>query len=466
MRGTWIVMGCGLLTLGCQTGRPTYSVAVAPNWMDIRPTKSVLFVETPLPMASVAARIDQALGQVLGPGGVGQVRLGIMGGSYRLSRGALTVSAIPAGLALGIPIVGDLALGSAFLQCRASGLGGTFRFAARPTLDAAGDLILAQGQLSVEPVGQLRCAGLQVPTADVLTAMTSPVQSALASALQELKLPTGSAVQRGLSELATPRGIEVSGQPACLDLAPSGLVLSPTGDRTSLRVGFEVAPRLNLGACPVGQGGALPRQVTMREDALGDSFRVPVAIAASQGELAERVRPLLLGKRLGSGATAVTVTAVEVGDVQGQTLLRLDVVGGYTGTLFLWGTPAIEQDQGRWLLRVPNLRLAAESESMIQNAKMSLYQLWEGDLAARIRPMLTLDVTSKLESLRTALSSRMTLQGTRWQPALASAGVGNLGLRSTLTELVPQGVESKPGVLVLHLLVVGKLTLEANNSGP
>lgn len=454
----------GLPTAGCVTGRPDYTVNVPPNILAIRPPQSVLFVEAPLSLAPLEQQIDQVIGRVVPPGRGGQLRMGVLDVGYRLSRQPISIVAAPPGLSLRLPLVGDVSIGAGFLRCQAGGVGGAFTIGLRPTLDADGSLMLRDAQVAVSPLGAIQCAGLSVPTPNLFASILDPISRGLASALQAYRLPLGSVVQEGLRQLATPRGLQLAGQPACLDLAPGALVLAPPapGERAgvvALKLGVEVAPRVSLGACPAAAAAPAATTVTVRDANLGDDFRLLVAVAVPARDLEARLRPQLVGKRLGGGATAVTVTGLQVGDASGRLLLKLDVIGAFTGAVFLWGTPEVRPEGSAQVLRVPDLKLAAESQSAIENLKLSLAQLWEGDLAARLREQLVLDVTKQLTDARQQLSGTLALQGASWQQVASTLGGRGLSLSANITQVVPQAVISQPGVLVMHTLLVGRLRL-------
>lgn len=453
-----------LTTSGCVTGRPDYTVNVPPNILAIRPPQSVLFVEAPVSLAPLEQQIDQVIGRVVPPGRGGQLRMGVLDVGFRLTRQPISILAAPPGLSLRLPLVGDVAIGAGFLRCQASGVGGAFTIGLRPTLDAGGALVLRDPQVAVTPLGAIQCAGLSVPTPNLFSSILDPISQGLGGALQAYRLPMGPALQEGLRQLATPRALRLGGQPACLDMAPGAMVLAPpaAGERAgviALKLGVEVAPRVSLGACPAAPAAAAAASVTVRDASLGDDFRLLVAVAVPATELETRLRPQLVGKRLGSGSTAVAVTGLQVGDASGRLLIKLDVVGAFTGAVFLWGTPEVRDESGAYMLRVPDLKLAAESQSAIENLKLSLAQLWEGDLAARLRDQLVLDVSRPLADARQQLTGTLALQGSSWQQVANTLGGRGLSLSANIAQVVPQAVISQPGVLVVHTLLVGRLRL-------
>ena len=442
---------------GCRTGRPDYTVNVPPNLLDIRPARSVAFVETTVRLDG----LQQALDRALPAGSGGNQRLGALPVSWRLVRQPVMLGPGPKGLQVRVPLLGELAIGAGFLSCRSTGVGGTLVIGARPTLDSQGALELADATVTVEPVGNVQCAGLPVPVAELFPLMLLPAQKAIEQTFLHLKLPLGAALQRGLVEVATPRELKLGAQPSCLDLAPSAIVLAPLGGVGSelvLRLGLEVAPRVNLGACPSG-GGAVPTTLSVRQESLSNDYRVTVAVAVPTSELQSRLTKALVGRRLGQGPHALTVQGVEVGDAAGRALVKLEVKGGYNGAVFLWGTPQVRQTGERYVLEVPDLKVATESTSRLEDTKIALYELVEGNLADKVRPELQLDVTGALGQAKAALGGTLQLDRKLWQSVPGLSEVGGVTMTSTMNQIIPQQVESRPGVVVLYVQLVGRMQL-------
>lgn len=449
---------------GCVKGRPDYSINVPPNVVDIRPPRTVVFVQTPLRLSTLEAAIDRQL-----PGGSqGNINLGLVQLGWRLLRQPATVVPSADGLAIRVPVVGDLTLGGGFLRCQSSGIGGALLLSARPTIEGGGDLVLRDVRTSVEPIGQIQCGGLPIPVAEVFSAMLRPLQSLAQQLSQVVKVPLGPALSQGIAELSTPRPLSLSGRKSCLDLHPSALVLAPPSaapdglHAIQVRIGLDVEPRLSLGDCPRGAGGP-PSSLTVRQENLGEEFAMQVAVAVPMTDLKAVLAPQLVGKRLGSAAQSLLVQGVEVGDASGRVLLRLDVAGIYTGSLFLWGTPQVTNEGGRQILQVPDLQVAAESNSKLQDLKVAVYELVEGNLADKVRPHLRLDVTDKLLEAQRALSGTIQLQGGAWQsvqPVAQTLGVSQVALRTELSQVLPLAVEAKPGVVVAYVLLRGRSLLD------
>lgn len=442
---------CALI--GCRTGRPDYVINVPPNLgaEGARPPRTVLSLRAPLRLDPV----EQVIRSRLPVGGAGSsLRVGPVDLGYRVTVQPAMLQALTAteggGLGIRYPISIDVAAGVGLFGCRSTGLSGTIVVRGRPTIDESGALYFADPRVELVQGGRIDCVGINVPAGDFLNQLLMPIRQLVAQVVPSLRFPLGSLFQRGAQELARPRPLSFGGQPACLDLAPSGLVLSPLtqgpGSSVALKLGIEVAPRLLLGECP-SVPSAMPPQLSFREQVLGDEFAVMLSVAVPTSLLEPQLAAALNGKTLGAGANTVVVRRAQLGDANGRALVRLEVTGGFDGEIFLWGTPTVQPQNGRYVLSVPDLRMAVETESVLTRIKLALYQAFAGSLADMVKPHLVLDITDRVEQIRATLRQRVPL-------------TGDASLSLVVNRIEPQRVESHPGVIVLYALFAGTADLE------
>lgn len=448
---------------GCQVGIPRYSVRVTPRLDEVRPPRSVLFARTALPLTSLQA----ALAQALPPGLGGRDTVPGVGWpvSYQLRPAPPRLVGTPGGLRLDVRADAAFDFAAPGLRCGGGGLAAILSLSARPALDPSGALRLTDGQTGVAFEGALRCsagggllgqlgANALAQQADGLardlTRRTlTPVGQGLLVAAQALRLPLAPLFQRGLDELARPISLTVAGRPACLDLDPDALVLAPLAaagadaQALQLRVGVDAAPRLSLGPCPAATRREHPLQV--REAPLGDEAQVTVAVAVPHTDVEALLRRALVGRTLGPAGQQVVVKELEVGDQESRLLLRLGVVGAFTGSLYLWGTPQAIQIAGRVKVTVPDLQVALETRDLLARLKLAAWELYDGGLAALLGRTLVLDVTEQLAAARGAFAAPLPLPSAR--------------LQVTVADVLPTQVASRPGLLVVHALVRGQATL-------
>jgi hypothetical protein len=324
------------------------------------------------------------------------------------------------------------------LRCADENAAVRFTVIARPALDAEGALALVAPRISAAPSGELRCAGIPVPLARLFEPLLPPILDGLAKAVAWPRLPLGPLLRWGLDEAATPQAVEVDGTRGCLDLAPSAWVLAPIG-AAGVRLGLEVAPRLELAPCPPRRA-APAGEVVVREVALGERFTVEVALTVALDEAERRLALEVVGRAF----DGVIVRRVQLADAEGRVLVRAEVGGRLRGTLYLWGTPTGVVRDGRARVEVPDLRLAVETRDLL--ARIAIAFLHER-LTEKVRRALSFDITDALARARRALPQRRAL-----------------GDHATLA-LAPDAVElatitTAPGRLVARARVSGRATLD------
>jgi Domain of unknown function (DUF4403) len=429
---------------GCTPVLPPYTVHVPPRLVDVRPVPSVVFARADVPLDGVRRALEDALPPRLD----GQAQRGPVHVRWALARQPATVEGAPRGVHAQIAELGEIELAVGPIHCRAPSGGFVIGAVGRPRLTETGALALADLAVTTRPIGELACAGMRVPAEALFGALAAPLERAVARGLEAVTLPLGPLIDRGLDELATPRALSLDGTPACLELAPSALVLAPAtgqGGTVTFKVGFEVAPRVIVGACPPPAPRA--RAATrVRETTLDQAFAVDVALALPTAELERRVRDALVGHVYGSGRRAIVVRGIELGDASGRVLARVDVAGALNGALYLWGTPSVVARGGRWFVELPDLQAAAETRSLIERVALWLWRLHDGGLETALRREVSLDVTDRLTAARAALTRD-------WPP------LHGLTLATTIDRIDPGTVESRPGIIVAHARLVGHADL-------
>jgi hypothetical protein len=229
-------------------------------------------------------------------------------------------------------------------------------------------------------------------------------------------------------------------------LDPRALVTGPVrgeGKSLTVAIGAEVAPRVVLGSCPP----ATPRPARqVRETPLGDAFSVEVVLAVATAQLQRVLAKALVGRRFGEGRH-VTVRRVTVGDAAGRVLVKLDVDGALAGALYLWGTPQVVERGGRFVVEVPDLQVAAETESVTAQIALWLWKQRDGGLPAEVRKRCVFDITDRVEAARRSLDRT-------FKPSLSP-----LALTVKIDRIEPGAVLSQPGALSVHARLVGRAEL-------
>jgi len=447
-------------TLACQPAIPAYTVNVPPRVVDLRPPRSVAFVHGDVPLDGLRGAIEHAIPHdVTGSRKMNLLVIRDVDVTWHLTRHPVVLRAEKDGLGLEIALLGDVSAQGDGIRCHGGDSGVVFTVDAAPTLRPGGELALDHLRWKPELRGKVDCGGLQVPLGAILDAVVEPLASALAKGVEQIRLPMGPALEGALEALRTPQTIHLGGQDgdACLDLDPEQFVLSPVGGAGSemtLKMGADVAPRVTLGACVGPSGAPSHAGPLVRVQPLKDQFEVTLALAVPYSDLQARVAPQLVGHRFGDGDHSVTVEGFEAGDASGRVLARMPIRGALTGMLYLWGTPAITQEGDRWVLSVPDLHVAVESQSFATQLALLVLQFKDGGLETMMRSLLKVDVTDRIEKARAALSGPRTL----------SAGPPAAVLTSTMTRIAPGDVGSRPGTLLLSPLVTGQAELSLGST--
>lgn len=443
-----LVVAAALTTIGCGSAIPPYTVNVPPRLDDIRPPRSVAFVRDEVPLGGLRSAIDRAVGDNVG----GTTKTRLLGRELELTarfdRRPIVLRAEPGGLAFEIHLAGKIGVRGDGVRCHADDATIVFRTEARPALRPNGNIGFDRFDWKPRSRADLRCDGIPLPLDAVVNLVTQPIAHGLAVGVSKIELPTGPLVKKALDELRPPRKIAVGkNEDACLDLAPDALVLSPvsgSGGTMTLKLGVEVAPRVVLGKCPPSGAAAKQPSVVAKNVPLGEHFELQAAVAIPYQELTHLVKPSLVGKRFG-GADGVTVDAVEIGDTNGRTLVHLTVHGALDGDLYLWGTPRVTAQGGRFIMEIPDLQVAAESRSILQRIGLALWKAVGGGLTGVLHDKLRKDVTDELLQAQKAMTGRHVL----------TPGPPTPVLTTSLTKIRAGEATSRPGVMIMMPLLVG-----------
>jgi hypothetical protein len=447
-----------MASLACQSAIPPYTVNVPPRVVDVRPPRSVAFVRGDVPLDGARSAIERAIpAEVTGSRRMNVLALHDVDVSWHLARHPVALRAERDGLVLEIAILGEVGLQGEGVRCHANDAGVVFRVATSPTLRPGGELALDHLQWKPELRGTLQCGLFPVPVGALGDAIVEPLAGALAKGVEQIRIPMGPALEAALVALRTPRSLELGdkGGEACLDLDPAQFVPSPVGGaggEMTLKIGVDVAPRVTLDPCPApsARGSTHEGAALVRVQPLRDEFAVALAVAVPYTELEALVAPQLVGHHFGDGSNTVTIDGFEAGDASGHVLARLPIRGVLTGMLYLWGTPVIAQEGSRWILRVPDLHVALESESFFSRLVLVVLQFKNGGLEAMMRNLVKLDVTDRVAKAQASLSGKRTL----------TSGPPAVGLMTELTRVQPGEVSSQQGMLLVEPVVTGKASIE------
>ena len=436
---------------GCQSAIPPYTVNVPPRLVDLRPPRSVAIVHGDVPLDGARAAIERAIPHdVTGSKKMNLLVIQNVDISWHLVRHPVVLKAEKDGLGLEIALLGEVGAQGDGIRCHAGDAGVVFSVEAAPTLTSGGDVALDHLKWKPDLRGKLDCGPVNVPLGDILNAIVEPLAGALAKGVEQIHVPMGGQLESALGALKTPQSLKLGdGTDACMDLDPAQFVLSPVGGAGSemnLKAGVDVAPRVVLGACVAGAAATPHPGPLVRVQPLKDQFDVAVDLAVPYTDLQTLAAPQLVGHHFGDSDHTVTVESFEAGDASGHVLARMAIRGALTGMLYMWGTPAITQEGDRWILTVPDLHTAVESQSFATQLALVVLEFKDGGLENLLKSKLRLDVTDKINNARTALSQSRTV----------SAGPPQVTMSTKAVKILPGQVGSREGALVAQPIVSGQ----------
>jgi hypothetical protein len=98
------------------------------------------------------------------------------------------------------------------------------------------------------------------------------------------------------------------------------------------------------------------------------------------------------------------IERINASDANGRVLIAVETTGGLDGTVYYWGTPQF-QERGK-IVRIPDLQMANESKRALDSMQMGYWQVVDRQLRERLREATTIDLTSRVDRMKTALSGQ------------------------------------------------------------
>lgn len=146
------------------------------------------------------------------------------------------------------------------------------------------------------------------------------------------------------------------------------------------------------------------------------------------------------------------IERVTASDANGRVLLAVETTGDVKGTIYYWGTPALE-DGGR-MLTLPDLQMATESKTALDGVATGYWQRVDRELREPLRKAAAFDLSQRLGDMKSALSGqhksgglKMDLLFNRQEPAKAystrDAVVADVLLQGTANASGTLPVESR-----------------------
>ncbi len=185
-------------------------------------------------------------------------------------------------------------------------------------------------------------------TLDAQIRNSSNIQPMAAQAWRQLQEPVE--LDSGVWLMLDPRAAYAS--------APNGI-----GSSVSATVGISAMPRVVLGSKPQATATALPK---LQVRPPGKGFHLTVDSELPFAEANRLIARSLVSTSHDLAGHTITIVAANLYGAGGQAVLRLDLAGDITGTIYLVGTPTY--DPASQTIFVQNLDYSLETKHAIANA--------------------------------------------------------------------------------------------------
>ncbi|HEX2056384.1 MAG TPA: DUF4403 family protein [Nitrospiraceae bacterium] len=224
-------------------------------------------------------------------------------------------------------------------------------------------------------------------------------------------------LSRVWQDLSKPVSVPVSALNShlCLYGQPSELVLGPPRGTMQQTTIHGVARQLPTAAYETQCRSASPRPIKIAtmttEQATGTTpeqrpFKVLAAVPVPYAILNQELQNRLFHKSItvDQSRDPAMIERVTASDANGRVLLAVETSGGLDGTMYYWGTPQF--DNGGKIIRIPDLQMANESKRALDSMQMGSWQQVDRQLRERLRDAATIDISGRVDRMKTALSGQ------------------------------------------------------------
>ena len=135
-------------------------------------------------------------------------------------------------------------------------------------------------------------------------------------------------------------------------------------------------------------------------------YKVLAAVPVPYATLNQELQSRLFHKSitLDQNRDPAMIERVTASDANGRVLMAVETTGGLDGTIYYWGTPQF-QDGGK-SIRIPDLQMANESKRALDSMQMGSWQMVDRQLRDRLRDAAIIDISNRVERMKTALSGQ------------------------------------------------------------
>jgi hypothetical protein len=275
-------------------------------------------------------------------------------------------------------------------------------------------MIDSRTTISLKPESDSKCNMFNIPVRDQLAELFE--QEAINQQIGETVERAGHSIPIQLiwDRLQEPMVVGKANNQLCLygkaqdftigSLKGSAQQTTITGVARQMPVALYQTPCRNPATTP-------PLKVRMDNTAVaaqdGRPYKILLSVPVPYAVLNQQLQDRLFHKELKLPTTFGSTLAIEravASDVDGRSLLSVDISEGLNGTLYYWGTPRLEQEGN--VITIPDLQMANETKMALDKVKSGYWQMVDAELQPRLRHAATIDLTQRIGNMKSALSGQ------------------------------------------------------------
>ena len=333
-----------------------------------------------------------------------------------------------------------------------------------PVLDTTGQLELGQEgnvfvlslknpQMTIElkPESESKCNMFNSPVKDQLAELLNrgKLVQTIKRAVDEggFQIP----LQQVWTRLQAPVAVNVAtfNTQACIYGKPAEMAigtLKGTVQRTTIPIVAKETPTATFeNSCGKPSDSAM--KVTSGATLLdGQPYKVLASVTVPYSVVNQGLQEKLFHQPMRVGADDMVIEQATASDSSGKVLITIRTAGDLNGTIYYWGTPSLEGEGS--MLTIPDLQMASESKTMLDNIKVGYWQLVDESLRPALQRATRVDLTDRIAKMKAAITGTHTS--------------GDVTTAMTMAHQQPQRAYSTPGALVADILFEGTASVTAS----
>ena len=323
-----------------------------------------------------------------------------------------------------------------------------------PVLDTTGQLELVQEgsvfalslknpQMAIElkPESESKCNMFNSPVKDQLAELLNrgTLVQTIKRAVDEggFQIP----LQQVWTQLQAPVAVNVAtfNTQACIYGKPAEMAigtLKGTVQRTTIPIVVKGTPTATFeNSCGKPSDSAM--KVTSGAALLeGQPYKVLASVTVPYSVVNEGLQEKLFHQPMRVGGDELVIDQATASDSSGRVLITIRTSGDLNGSIYYWGIPRLEGVGS--ILTFPDLQMASESKTMLDNIKVGYWQQVDLSLRDKLQRAARVDLSDRIAKMQSAITGTHTS--------------GEVITAMTMVHQQPQRAYSTPGALVADIL--------------